>query len=108
MALYRTFSTVTIHSNVFLFGFGHGDTQLFIWDKPPEDVCEKLGYTDTDYEKMLMKLDTNKLNDHNEGMTCSDFHEELKIYVTGGLDQYVRVFNLKKELLKEVLFPQPV
>jgi hypothetical protein len=57
---------------------------------------------------MLMKLETNKLNDHNVGMTCSDFHDELNIYVTGGLDQYVRVFNLKKELLKEVLFPQPV
>jgi hypothetical protein len=69
-----------------LFGFAHGDSNLFIWDKPSDEVCEKLGYTDTDYEPTLMKLETNKLNDHMVGMTCSDYHEELKIYVTGGLD----------------------
>jgi len=26
---------------------------------------------------MLMRLETNKLNDHLIGMTCSDFHEGL-------------------------------
>jgi hypothetical protein len=37
-----------------------------------------------------------------------DYHPYLEIYCSGGLDCMVRIFNLKKDLIKEVKFPQPV
>jgi hypothetical protein len=48
------------------------------------------------------------MDDHDDKLSATDYHPVLGLYVSGGLDRYVRIFNLKKELLKEIKFPQPV
>jgi WD40 repeat protein len=75
-----------------LFGFEQGDTSLFLWSR----------------EKELLKLHSSKMDDHDDRLSATDYHPVLGLYVSGGLDRYVRIFNLKKELLKEIKFPQPV
>ena len=73
-----------------LFGFEQGDTQLFIWNRESSE---------------MLKLNSSKIDDHDERLSATDYHPVLGLYVSGGMDRFVRIFNLKKELLKEIKFP---
>jgi len=84
--------SITIHADVMLFGFEQGDTSLFIWSRGKE----------------MLKLNSSKMDDHDDRLSATDYHPVLGLYVSVGLDRYVRIFNLKKEMLKEIKFPQPV
>ena len=56
----------------------------------------------------LYKLPNTKLDEHENGLCGIDYHQKLELFATGGPDQTVKIFNLKKEILKEIKFPQPV
>ena len=68
-----------------MFGFEHGDTQLFIWgkDSPKSDGN-------------LLRLHTDKVDDHDLSLSSIDYHMKLKLFLSGGHDQFVRIFNQKK------------
>jgi WD40 repeat protein len=82
-------------------GFDHGDTSLYIWGLDP--LRRRKEQTNGE----ILKLET-RTSDHEGGLTATDFHPILRLYVTAGLDKALRIWNEKMELLKEVRFPQPI
>jgi hypothetical protein len=52
-----------------MFGFEQGDTQLFTWSKDN-----------------LLKLPTNKVDDHESKLSSIDYHSKLKLFLSGGHD----------------------
>ena len=108
-----------MHGRIMLFGFEQGDTELFIWDftdpaKSAEaqaihiDRGESKDYSKMNKQSALFKLPNSKLDEHFGGLGGIDFHPKLEIFVSGGPDATVKIFNIKKEILKEIKFPQPV
>ena len=105
-----------MHGRIMLFGFVQGDTELFIWDyKDPEKSAEAQAVhlesdESKDYSKMnressLFKLHNSKLDEHYGGLGGIDFHPKLQLFISGGPDATVKIFNIKKEILKEIKFP---
>ena len=56
----------------------------------------------------LYKLEYEKIDEHAKGLGGFDFHPLHGLFVSGGPDMTVKVFNLKKQILREIRFPQPV
>ena len=73
---------------------------MMLWGKNPLST--------TDIGEELLFLTTHSMDCHQKGLSSLDYHPHLGVYCSGGLDRMVRVFNKKKELIKEVKFPQPV
>ena len=101
-----------------LFGFESGDTELFMWDftdasisadaiahvKNPRDAPNK-AFVEMNRQSALYKLPNQKLDGHEGGLGDIDYHPFLKLFVSGGPDATVKIFNLKKEIFKEIKFP---
>jgi WD40 repeat protein len=101
VAMFRPVKSMVVHDDTILCGFEHGDTCMMLWGKNP--LSKKRSR-----EEELLFLTTHSSDCHQVGLSSLDYHPHLEIYCSGGLDRMVRVFNLKKELIKEVKFPQPV
>ena len=74
-------------------GFKTGDTELFTWE---ESVKE------------LYKLTCDKTDEHEDELQSIDLLISKGLFVTGGRDGLVKVWNLKKELIREIKFPEPI
>lgn len=46
--------------------------------------------------------------DHDQKVTCLDRHPKLGFFASGGEDGLVKVWNSKKELIREIKFPEQV
>ena len=114
--LYRPVKDIQMHGRIMLFGFEQGDTELFIWDytdpaKSAEaqaihiDRGESRDHSKLNKQSALFKLPNSKLDEHHGGLGGIDFHPKLEIFVSGGPDSTVKIFNIKKEILKEIKFP---
>jgi hypothetical protein len=79
VTLYRPVASMTIHENIILMGFVHGDTSLYIWGLDPLRRLKEQASGE------ILKLET-RTADHEGGLTATDFHPILRLYVTGGLD----------------------
>ena len=119
--LYRPVRDIQMSNRIMLFGFAGGDTELFMWDyvdasesadaltylKNPRDATGK-SFSEMNKESALFKLPNAKLDEHEGGLGAIDYHPQLQMFVSGGPDATVKIFNVKKEIFKEVRFPQPV
>jgi WD40 repeat protein len=74
-------------------GFKTGDTELFTWEES---------------EKELYKLTCDKIDEHEDELQSIDLLVSKGLFVTGGRDGLVKVWNLKKELIREIKFPEPI
>ena len=43
--------------------------------------------------------------EHTGGLGGIDFHPKHNLFVSGAPDMTVKIFNIKKEILKEIKFP---
>jgi WD40 repeat protein len=48
------------------------------------------------------------MDEHEDELESIDFLSDSKIFVTGGKDGCVKVRNIKKELVREIKFPEPI
>jgi WD40 repeat protein len=74
-------------------GFKTGDTELFYWD---------------DSGKELYRLSCNKINEHEDELQSIDILYSRGLFVTGAKDGLIKVWNIRKELIREIKFPEPI
>jgi WD40 repeat protein len=74
-------------------GFRTGDSEIFVWE---ED------------SKELYKINCEKMDEHEDELESIDFLPESRLFVTGGKDGCVKIRNIKKELVREIKFPEPI
>lgn len=72
-------------------GFKTGDTEMFMWS-----------------DKELYKLNSDKIDEHEDELMSIDMLESKGLFVTGGKDGIVKVWNIKKQLIREMKFPEPI
>ena len=72
-------------------GFKSGDTELFWFE-----------------DGQLKRVICEKNKEHESHVTCIDCINDKQVFVTGSTDGLVKVWNYKKELIKEIEFHEAV
>jgi WD40 repeat protein len=91
--LHRNLADIKINNCLIFMGFRTGDTEIFHWQ---ED------------EKELYRLAQDKMDEHEEELASIDMLQSRGLFVTGGRDGLVKVWNIKKQLVREIKFPEPI
>jgi WD40 repeat protein len=91
--MYRPISKVLSLNGIVLVAFESSDLQMFKFDQQKEDLC---------YIKCEPGFD------HEKEVTCLEAFPEKNLFLSGGMDGFVKVWNVKKELIREIKFPEPV
>lgn len=92
-SILRPLTDLRIVDDLLYMGFKSGDTDIFHWNES---------------EKELLKFRCEKMDEHEEELMCIDILLREKILVSGGKDGCVKVRNLKKDLVREIKFPEPI
>jgi len=90
---------IIVNQSLLYFCFKAGDTEVFQWQEESEEEEET---------KKLFHISTEKLDEHEDELTCLDQLPELGLYISGSKDGTVKVWNKLKEMLREIKFPEPV
>ena len=61
-----------------------------------------------DGEKTLYRLNSDKIDEHEDELNSIDLLLGRNLVVTGAKDGLVKVWNIKKELVREIKFPEPI
>jgi WD40 repeat protein len=91
--MYRAIEQVIVQDQSVLVAFENYDLQLFRYDTELNDLA-------------LVK--TEKTFDHEQEITSLGVHPSKNLFLTGSLDGYVKVWNIQKELIREIKFPESV
>ena len=85
---------------------------MFLWDEGPSPSNPS--------EKEFYRLNCDKIDEHEDELMSVDYLPFKKqgdtleqsrlggLFVTGGKDGLVKVWNIKKELIREIKFPEPI
>lgn len=83
---------------------------MFLWDEQPNQSNPN--------KKEFYRLGCDKIDEHEDELMSVDYlpmksdnHDSQKLgglFVTGGKDGLVKVWNIKKELIREIKFPEPI
>lgn len=76
-------------ANLLLLCFSSGDSELLLWDDENRELC---------------KLSTDKTDEHEDKITCCDTLLCKGMIVTGDKDGLVKIWNSKKQLIREIKF----
>lgn len=84
---------------------------MFLWEEAtlasPEKEFYRLSCDKIDeHEDELQSLDF--LPSYNEGISVNKVIIRGGLFVTGAKDGLVKVWNMKKELIREIKFPEPI
>jgi WD40 repeat protein len=79
--------------DLLLFGFASGDSWLFRYDAGAE---------------ALMCIYEEKHHEHEEELKTLDCIPESGLFISGGQDGLVKIWNSAKELVREIKFPEPI
>ena len=94
ISIYRPITDIKVNmQNLVFVGFKTGDTEMFVWEEE---------------EKELYKLNSDKIDEHEDELQTIDILYSRGLYVTGGKDGLIKVWNTKKELIREIKFPEPI
>lgn len=91
--VFRDIIDIKVCHELLFLGFNSGDTELLYWEEEGKE---------------LYKLYTDKLNEHESDLVSIDMHLNKEIFATGGKDGLVKVWNKRKELIREIKFPEPI
>ena len=58
--------------------------------------------------KELYRLICDKVDEHEDELQSIDMLVSKGLYVTGAKDGLIKVWNCKKELVREIKFPEPI
>jgi len=56
----------------------------------------------------LFKINCDKQDEHEDELMSVDMLISKGLFVTGGKDGLIKVWNIKKELVREIKFPEPI
>ena len=91
-SLFRPVADIKVCGNLVFMGFKSGDTEMFEWDER---------------SKEFFRLQQEKIDEHEEELVSLDM-DCRGLFVTGGRDGLVKIWNIKKELIREIKFPEPI
>jgi len=91
--IYRRIADLKVNENLLFMGFKTGDSQIFTWDEEQKD---------------LFKISCDKKDEHEDELMSIDMLQSRGIFVTGGKDGIIKVWNMRKELVREIKFPEPI
>jgi hypothetical protein len=66
---------------------------MLVWDEPNKQLC---------------KLPVDKSDEHEDTITCCDTLLSNGMLVTGDYDGLVKIWNSKKQLIREIKFVEPI
>jgi len=89
----RPLTDIKIMNDLVFVGFKTGDTEMFLW---------------REQEKEFYKLNCEKMDEHEDQLEAVDYLNDQGLFVTGGRDGLVKIWNIKKELIREIKFPDPI
>ena len=92
MNIFRPLCQLISFNDLLYLGFKAGDTEL-------------LRYDGSSLEKFT---NASKTDDHNSQINMIDIHPKHKMFITCCKDGSVKVQNIRKELIKEIVFPYEV
>jgi hypothetical protein len=76
-----------------VFGFQSGDFELLQWEES---------------EKELYRIQTDKVNEHEEPLETVDVLHDQGLILTSSADGRVKVWNACKELIREIKFNEEI
>lgn len=91
--LYRGLADIKINGCLIFMGFRTGDTELFTWEEEAKE---------------LYRLAQDKMDEHEEELASIDLLQSRGLFVTGGRDGLIKVWNIKKQMIREIKFPEPI
>lgn len=91
--MYRPVDELMTMNDSVLMIFKSGEAQLFKYD---EDLGD------------LVFIRTETSFDHDRKVHDVESFPRLNLFITGSLDGYAKVWNVKKELIREIKFPEKV
>lgn len=93
ISIFRRLVDVKINNNLILMGFKTGDTEMFLWEEQTKE---------------LYRLSTDKIDEHEDELNTVDMLVSRGLFVTGGRDGLIKVWNIRKQLIREIKFPEPI
>ena len=61
-----------------------------------------------EHEKELYRLGSDKIDEHEDELQTIDMLKSRNLFVTGGKDGIIKVWNMRKQLIREIKFPEPI
>ena len=83
---------ISMKSSV-IMAFEPNDTQMFRFDEELKD---------------LVHIRTDTSDDHEGPITDIATFPAKNLYITGSVDGFVKIWNIKRQLIREIKFPEPV
>jgi len=77
-----------------LIGFETGELHLF-------------QYSEIFNQLLYIQIDDNSLH-HNHQISCIDSIQTKNLFVSGCSGGFVKIWNIKKQLIREIKFPEPI
>ena len=91
--MYRPLDQIERLGSNIMMGFKSGDLQFFRFDEEEQD---------------LVWIKTDNTFEHYKTITDLGSFEDKNLFISGDIDGLVKVWNIKKDLLREIKFPEPV
>ena len=82
-----------ILDSLLFMAFKNGDSQIFTWNEE---------------EKEMYKINCDKKDEHDDELMSVDMLYSKGLFVSGGKDGLIKVWNFRKELVREIKFPEPI
>ena len=91
--MYRPISGITSLKGTVILGFDSGDLHILKFSEDAQD---------------LIYLKTDSVLEHEQSISDIAYFSKKNMFITSSADGYVKVWNIKKELIREIKFPEPV
>lgn len=91
--MFRPISNIVSMNKVVFLSFKSNDIQKFRFN----DDLEELQFVKTELHL-----------EHDKSVTDIDCHIEKQLLISGSIDGLVKIWNIKKELIREIKFPEEV
>lgn len=56
----------------------------------------------------MYKISCDKQDEHEDELMSVDMLQSKGLFVSGGKDGLIKVWNFRKELVREIKFPEPI
>jgi WD40 repeat protein len=77
----RPIADIKVNKDLLFMGFKTGDTELFYWEEG---------------EKELFKLNSDKIDEHEDELQSIDLLLSKGLFITGAKDGLIKIWNIKK------------
>jgi WD40 repeat protein len=91
--IYRPLKDIKVSDDKVVFAFEAGDLWVMKYDS---------------VEAQLRCLMLDSLKDHTGTITSIDVHQDAGLIITGSIDKSIKIWNTKKQIIREIKFPDSI